>query len=55
MHKNAYGKNQHHFREKTTLIPAGAMIEMSMLTNMTLNMTAFDAVYPEESIAHKGY
>ena len=22
MHKNAYGKNQHHFREKTTTIPA---------------------------------
>ena len=21
MHKNAYGKNQHHFREKTTIIP----------------------------------
>ena len=21
MHKNAYGKNQHHFREKTTTIP----------------------------------
>jgi hypothetical protein len=24
MHLNAYGKKQHHFREKTTLIPAGA-------------------------------
>ena len=22
MHKNAYGKNQHHFREKTTTIPS---------------------------------
>ena len=22
MHKNAYGKKQHHFREETTLIPA---------------------------------
>ena len=33
------------------ILCAEAMIEMSMLTNMT----AFDAVYPEESIAHKGY
>ena len=33
------------------ILCAEAMIEMRMLTNMT----AFDAVYPEESIAHKGY
>jgi len=31
------------------ILCAEAMIEMSMLTNMT----AFDAVYPEEAIAHK--
>ena len=33
------------------ILCAEAMIEMSMLTNMT----AFDAVYPEKSIAHQGY
>jgi hypothetical protein len=25
MHLNAYGKKQHHFREKTTLIPGGSL------------------------------
>ena len=31
MHKNAYGKKQHHFREKTTLIPACPVAALAAL------------------------
>jgi hypothetical protein len=46
MHLNAYGKKQHHFREKTTLIPCLAPVVAELLARTHHHLSSSRGVAP---------